>query len=98
MSLGPAKGKDFASSFGPYMVTPDELEDAWERSEMFELKDRATVLVAEWKSAELARNDDFEERRDQIVQRLTVQRLRDAAADWFDPDKIRARSEFELSR
>ena len=30
MSLGPAKGKDFASSFGPYMVTPDELEDAWE--------------------------------------------------------------------
>ncbi len=29
LNLGPAKGKDFASSFGPYMVTPDELEDAW---------------------------------------------------------------------
>ncbi len=29
MSLGPAKGKDFATSFGPYMVTPDELETAW---------------------------------------------------------------------
>ena len=28
MSLGPAKGKDFATSFGPYMVTPDELETA----------------------------------------------------------------------
>jgi fumarylacetoacetate (FAA) hydrolase len=28
MSLGPAKGKDFASSFGPYMVTPDEIESA----------------------------------------------------------------------
>ena len=26
MNLGPAKGKDFATSFGPYMVTPDELE------------------------------------------------------------------------
>ncbi|HEX5149606.1 MAG TPA: fumarylacetoacetate hydrolase family protein [Candidatus Limnocylindrales bacterium] len=26
--LGPAKGKDFASSFGPYIVTPDELADA----------------------------------------------------------------------
>ncbi len=25
--LGPAKGKDFASSFGPWLVTPDELED-----------------------------------------------------------------------
>ena len=30
MSLGPAKGKDFATSFGPYMVTPDELETAWD--------------------------------------------------------------------
>ena len=30
MSLGPAKGKDFASSFGPYMVTKDELSDAWD--------------------------------------------------------------------
>ena len=29
MSLGPAKGKDFASSFGPYMVTPDELDGSW---------------------------------------------------------------------
>lgn len=28
--LGPAKGKDFASSFGPWLVTPDEL--AWRRS------------------------------------------------------------------
>jgi fumarylacetoacetate (FAA) hydrolase len=28
--LGPAKGKDFASSIGPWLVTPDELEDARE--------------------------------------------------------------------
>jgi fumarylacetoacetate (FAA) hydrolase len=26
--LGPAKGKDFASSFGPWLVTPDELKSA----------------------------------------------------------------------
>ncbi len=26
MNLGPAKGKDFATSLGPYLVTPDELE------------------------------------------------------------------------
>ena len=32
MNLGPAKGKDFATSFGPYMVTPDELENAWDKS------------------------------------------------------------------
>jgi fumarylacetoacetate (FAA) hydrolase len=28
--LGPAKGKDFATSLGPWLVTPDELEDAAE--------------------------------------------------------------------
>jgi 2-keto-4-pentenoate hydratase/2-oxohepta-3-ene-1,7-dioic acid hydratase in catechol pathway len=27
VGLGPAKGKDFAQSFGPYLVTPDELKD-----------------------------------------------------------------------
>jgi fumarylacetoacetate (FAA) hydrolase len=27
LRLGPAKGKDFASSIGPYLVTPDELAD-----------------------------------------------------------------------
>ena len=27
LNLGPAKGKDFANILGPYLVTPDELED-----------------------------------------------------------------------
>ena len=27
VGLGPAKGKDFATSIGPHLVTPDELED-----------------------------------------------------------------------
>ncbi len=27
MNLGPAKGKDFATSLGPWLVTPDELDD-----------------------------------------------------------------------
>jgi fumarylacetoacetate (FAA) hydrolase len=30
--LGPAKGKDFASSIGPWLVTPDELADARSRT------------------------------------------------------------------
>ncbi|MBT3840330.1 MAG: fumarylacetoacetate hydrolase family protein [Candidatus Marinimicrobia bacterium] len=38
MSLGPAKGKDFANSFGPYMVTPDELEDAWDDDRKLHLR------------------------------------------------------------
>lgn len=29
LNLGPAKGKDFATAVGPYMVTPDELSPAW---------------------------------------------------------------------
>ena len=27
LNLGPAKGKDFASAIGPYLVTPDEIKD-----------------------------------------------------------------------
>ena len=38
MSLGPAKGKDFASSFGPYMVTPDELESSWKNDGKLHLR------------------------------------------------------------
>lgn len=30
VGLGPAKGKDFATSFGPWIVTPDELADRYE--------------------------------------------------------------------
>jgi fumarylacetoacetate (FAA) hydrolase len=28
LNMGPAKGKDFATSLGPWLVTPDELDDA----------------------------------------------------------------------
>tara|TARA_B110000438_G_scaffold275983_1_gene297383 strand:+ start:822 stop:1808 length:987 start_codon:yes stop_codon:yes gene_type:complete len=38
MSLGPAKGKDFASSFGPYMVTPDELSHALDHNKKLHLR------------------------------------------------------------
>ena len=38
LSLGPAKGKDFATSFGPYMVTPDELADAWDNEGKLHLR------------------------------------------------------------
>lgn len=47
--LGPAKGKDFASSFGPYLVTPDELADA-RRATGFDL-----VMTAEVNGVETSR-------------------------------------------
>jgi fumarylacetoacetate (FAA) hydrolase len=40
--LGPAKGKDFASSIGPWLVTPDELADA-RRGKGYDLSMTATV-------------------------------------------------------
>jgi len=54
--LGPAKGKDFATSIGPWLVTPDELEDV--RAERnYELTMSATVNGQElsrgtWSSAQ----------------------------------------------
>jgi fumarylacetoacetate (FAA) hydrolase len=44
VSLGPAKGKDFASSLGPCIVTPDELVDrAVDRPGIYDLTMRACV-------------------------------------------------------
>jgi fumarylacetoacetate (FAA) hydrolase len=53
--LGPAKGKDFASSIGPWLVTPDELADA-RRGKGFDLAMTARVNEQEcsrgtWSSA-----------------------------------------------
>ena len=53
--LGPAKGKDFASSIGPWLVTPDELADA-RRDKGYDLAMTATVNGQElsrgaWSSA-----------------------------------------------
>ena len=40
--LGPAKGKDFATTIGPWLVTPDELADARDRN-AYDLAMTATV-------------------------------------------------------
>ena len=47
--LGPAKGKDFASSIGPWLVTPDELADA-RRGKGYDL-----VMTASVNGIELSR-------------------------------------------
>lgn len=44
--LGPAKGKDFASSIGPWLVTPDELADA-RSAKGYDLEMTATVSGVE---------------------------------------------------
>ncbi|MDT7701764.1 MAG: hypothetical protein QOJ30_4089 [Pseudonocardiales bacterium] len=51
--LGPAKGKDGATSLGPYLVTPDELQDR-RRGESVELAMTATVNGTQYSSGNLA--------------------------------------------
>lgn len=46
LNLGPAKGKDFATSLGPYLVTPDELSQhliSGTEGNRYDLKMRASV-------------------------------------------------------
>ena len=73
-----------------------ELEDAWERTAVYELQDRATIIVAEWVETEPAREDQFQQQRERIFELLTDRRQRESLADWFDPDQIRIRNGFEL--
>lgn len=53
LSLGPAKGKDFATSLGPYLVTPDELE-AFRKGRAYDLAMTASVNGVEYSRASLA--------------------------------------------
>jgi 2-keto-4-pentenoate hydratase/2-oxohepta-3-ene-1,7-dioic acid hydratase in catechol pathway len=53
LSLGPAKGKDFATSLGPFLVTPDELEP-YRKDRAYDLAMTATVNGVEYSRASLA--------------------------------------------
>jgi 2-keto-4-pentenoate hydratase/2-oxohepta-3-ene-1,7-dioic acid hydratase in catechol pathway len=53
LGLGPAKGKDFATSLGPVLVTPDELEP-YRTGKAFDLVMTASVNGAEWSRGRLS--------------------------------------------
>jgi 2-keto-4-pentenoate hydratase/2-oxohepta-3-ene-1,7-dioic acid hydratase in catechol pathway len=53
LSMGPVKGKDFATTIGPMLVTPDELEDV-RRDHSFDLAMTASVNGIEYSRASLA--------------------------------------------
>lgn len=53
LSMGPVKGKDFATSLGPALVTPDELEP-YRKDKAFDLQMTARVNGEEWSRASLA--------------------------------------------
>ena len=53
LSMGPVKGKDFATTLGPVMTTPDELEP-YGKDRAYDLVMRATVNGKEYSRASLA--------------------------------------------
>jgi 2-keto-4-pentenoate hydratase/2-oxohepta-3-ene-1,7-dioic acid hydratase in catechol pathway len=53
LSMGPVKGKDFATSLGPVLTTPDELEDL-RKGQAFDLTMTASVNGTEYSRASLA--------------------------------------------
>jgi fumarylacetoacetate (FAA) hydrolase len=54
--LGPAKGKDFATSIGPWLVTPDELAESWPGGAPApDLDLVATVAAADGTTTEVSR-------------------------------------------
>ena len=53
LGLGPAKGKDGATSLGPYLVTPDELPDRGEANTP-DLGMRTLVNGELWSSGRLS--------------------------------------------
>ncbi|HET9052264.1 MAG TPA: fumarylacetoacetate hydrolase family protein [Candidatus Dormibacteraeota bacterium] len=53
LSMGPVKGKDFATTLGPMLVTPDELADR-RSGRAFDLAMTARVNGVEWSRASLA--------------------------------------------
>jgi 2-keto-4-pentenoate hydratase/2-oxohepta-3-ene-1,7-dioic acid hydratase in catechol pathway len=53
LNLGPAKGKDFATTLGPWLVTPDELESA-ANGKAYDLTMTASVNGREYSRASLA--------------------------------------------
>jgi 2-keto-4-pentenoate hydratase/2-oxohepta-3-ene-1,7-dioic acid hydratase in catechol pathway len=53
LSMGPVKGKDFATSLGPVLVTPEEIEPC-RKGKAFDLQMVARVNGEEWSRASLA--------------------------------------------
>jgi 2-keto-4-pentenoate hydratase/2-oxohepta-3-ene-1,7-dioic acid hydratase in catechol pathway len=53
LSMGPVKGKDFATTLGPMLVTPDEIEDT-RSGRAYDLTMTATVNGREYSRASLA--------------------------------------------
>ena len=73
-----------------------ELADYDVKTRVFELKDRATVLVAEWVETQVASANEFASMRESFAQGLLDRRVQAVITDWLSPENIRARSHYEV--
>ncbi len=74
------------------------LTDTPEKLAVLELPDRASVMTVEWVETIPAQEEEFAGTRKSLVTQLSDNRWREFVNDWFDPEKIRARSGFNLVR
>jgi len=68
------------------------MQDGKDKLKMFELKDRASVMVVEFVSIQPPVEDAFNELRETLRLQIADARLRSALSAWLDPDQIRARA------
>lgn len=73
------------------------LADLEPKTKVFELKDRATVLVVEWVETQVAGATDFASMRESFARGLRDGRIRTAITDWLSPENIRARSRYMVA-
>ena len=62
---------------------------------LFEQKTNGRILVVEWLKTTPVREDEFAGKREELAKRLRDDRWQQAWANWFDPDNIRTRHNFE---
>ena len=72
------------------------LSDAADRLAVFELPDRAAVMTVEWVETIPAQEEEFAGTRKALATQLSDNRFREFVDEWFDPEKIRARSGFQF--
>lgn len=106
-AIGGRAGKPDRTVFVPPAlgVVPAEVVERWFELELTEdktavigLRDRATVMVAEWVETQPGTQDDFDREKDRLASQISFRRAQEALDDWLDPEAIRARNAFELVR
>ncbi len=72
------------------------LEFTESHKDVYELPDRASILVAEWVKTQRADDESYLALHKQLSTRIAQRRFSDMVGDWLNPEQIQARNEFKL--